>query len=280
MKTSVVISTYNAPDWLEKAIWGYSVQTHADFELVIADDGSSQETTLLIERLRRKTGMTMQHVWHEDRGFRKCTILNKAIVAARGEYLVFSDGDCVPRSDFVENHVRLAEPGWALSGGCVRLPMQVSEQLSWQDISSQRCADLQWLLRQGVRPSRELLKLQRSTRLAAWLERWTPTRATFNGHNSSAWKTDVLRVNGFDERMQYGGLDRELGERLEYAGIRFKQVRYRAICLHLDHPRSYVNQESWRRNDRIRAETQRERRTWTPCGIVQGHVREAERAAA
>ena len=280
MRISVVISTYNAPDWLEKVIWGYAVQTHADFELVIADDGSRQETILLVERLRRKSGIAIQHVWHEDRGFRKCEILNRAIVAARGDYLIFSDGDCIPRADFVETHVNLSQPGSALSGGCVRLPMKLSKEIDVQDISSRRCADPRWLWANGLRRGREFLKLQRSARLASLLESLTSTRATFNGHNASVWKSDLLRVNGFDERMQYGGLDRELGERLENAGVRFKQVRHRAICLHLDHDRPYVNDETWERNHAIRQETREKRRAWTPCGIQQGESRTAQWSAA
>jgi glycosyltransferase involved in cell wall biosynthesis len=280
MQASVVISTYNSAEWLEKAIWGYAVQTCSDFELVIADDGSCQETILTIERLRRKTGLAIQHVWHEDRGFRKCQILNKAIVAARGDYLIFSDGDCIPRGDFVATHLRLSRPGCALSGGCVRLPMHLSRRIGLQEITGGRCADLRWLISHGWRPSREILKLQPSPRLAAWLEKLTSTRATFNGHNASAWKADVLRVNGFDERMQYGGLDRELGERLENAGVRFQQVRHRAVCLHLDHGRPYVNEDTWKRNRAIRDETRRTGRTWTPCGIEQGESRSAKRKAA
>jgi hypothetical protein len=95
----------------------------------------------------------------------------------------------------------------------------------------------------------------------------TTTRATWNGGNASGWKTDLLRVNGYDERLQYGGLDRELGERLMNAGIRGKQIRHRAIAVHLDHARPYMQQEAWRHNDAIRRETRRSRATWTPYGI-------------
>ena len=111
MRLSVIISTYNAPQWLEKVIWGYASQSHQDFELLIADDGSTEETAVCIERLQREVGFTIEHIWHADHGFRKCAILNKAIVAAANEYLVFSDGDCVPRWDFLAAHAALAEKG-------------------------------------------------------------------------------------------------------------------------------------------------------------------------
>src|SRR5512134_1385444 len=111
MRISVVLATYNSPTWLEKVIWGYAAQTMAPAEIVVADDGSTQETLLAIERLNRSTRLNLRHVWHEDRGFRKCEILNKAIVASASEYLIVSDGDCIPRRDFVEVHAGQAAPG-------------------------------------------------------------------------------------------------------------------------------------------------------------------------
>ena len=119
MRLSVIISTYNQPQWLEKVVWGYTARTHRDFEIVIADDGSAEETGSTIDRLRRETGLTIRHLWHEDQGFRKCSIMNRAIVEAAAEYLVFTDGDCIPRGDFLAHHARLARPGWMLSGGAV-----------------------------------------------------------------------------------------------------------------------------------------------------------------
>lgn len=107
MRLSVIISTYNAPQWLEKVIWGYVAQSHQDFELLIADDGSTEETAVCIERLQREVGFDIQHIWHEHKGFRKCTILNKAIAASANEYLVFSDGDCIPRWNFLATHAAL-----------------------------------------------------------------------------------------------------------------------------------------------------------------------------
>src|SRR5690606_11434645 len=93
MRVSVILSTYNQPAWLELVLWGYSVQTHRDFEIVIADDGSTQATAEMLERMRVATGLDIKHVWHEDEGFRKCRILNLALVQATGDYTIFSDGD-------------------------------------------------------------------------------------------------------------------------------------------------------------------------------------------
>lgn len=270
MHISVIISTFDSPRWLEHALWGYACQTHSPREIIVADDGSGPETLAVIRRHRDLGLRRLVHVWHPHDGFRKCRILNRAIERATGDYLVFSDGDCIPRSDFVATHAELARPGHALSGGCIRLPLHASLAVTRDDIVDGVCMELGWLRRHGVRSSRTRLKMLATDRQVGWLlDRFTPTRASFNGHNASAWRADVVRVNGFDERMSYGGLDRELGERMAHAGVRFRQVRHRAICLHLEHPRLYASEASWARNHAIRSQTLRQRLDWTPFGIVQ-----------
>lgn len=264
---TVVLSTYNAPCWLEKSLWGYACQTHRDFDVMVADDGSSDETAELIKRVRADTNLRLRHVWHRDDGFRKCTILNKAIEQADGDYLLFSDGDCIPRFDFVRQHYDAAARGRFLSGGYYKLPMDLSHRISIEDIRSRRAFNIGWLRRHGLPWSHRLLRLANSRSLATVLNRMTTTRASWNGNNSSGWASDIRGANGFDERMRYGGEDRELGERLENAGIRGKHIRYQSVCLHLDHARGYVNQTDLERNRQIRQETKRAERTRTNHGI-------------
>src|ERR1700741_35568 len=107
----VVFTTYNRPHDLERVLAGYARQTHSRFEIVIADDGSGDETRACIVRARDTWGLDIRHVWHEDIGFRKCRILNRAIEETPAEYLIFTDGDCIPHPDFVRGHVALARPG-------------------------------------------------------------------------------------------------------------------------------------------------------------------------
>jgi glycosyltransferase involved in cell wall biosynthesis len=267
MRPTVIFSTYNSTRWLEKVLWGYSAQTHRDFELIVADDGSTGETAELIQRMRKDTGLCLNHVWHDDRGFRKCTILNRAIVAAQSDYLIFTDGDCIPRSDFVAVHMQLAQPGRFLSGGLVRLPMQLSQDLTKDDILSGRATDLRWLTRHGMPWVKKLRMLQKNKTAARVMDWLTTTRATWNGHNASAAKIDLLRVNGYDERMEHGGLDRELGERLVNAGVRPTQIRHRAPCVHLDHGRGYCRPEALALNRQIRNRVRQEHLEFTPFGI-------------
>ena len=272
MRVSVIISTYNSPDWLSHVLWAYAVQTHHDFELIVADDGSTFETALAIQRVRQEAGLAIRHIWHEHRGFRKCAIVNKAILAASADYLLFTDGDCIPRWDFVEQHVRLAERRCFLSGGAVRLPAAVSQAVTTRHILDREVTEPQWLAAKGLAVGKGFFRLTAGRGMAWLCDHLTTTRATFNGGNASAWKDDILRVNGFDERMGYGGEDREFGQRLTNAGVCGKQVRHRAVCVHLDHGRGYVEPAVLERNFAIRSETLRDRATWAPYGIHKGFV--------
>ena len=269
MRASVIFTTYNQPRYLELVLWGYAAQTRRDFEVVVADDGSGPETRDVIDRLRNATGLELRHVWHEDRGFRKTEILNRAILASRGDYLIFSDGDCIPRKDFVDVHLRLAQPGRFLSGGYLKLPERVSAEVTPEVVRTGRISDLAWLRRHGWRPGRHALRLLGSEGAATVLDLVTPTRATWNGHNASAFREAVFAVNGFDLDMAYGGLDRAVGERMENAGIFGKQVRFRAPVLHLHHKRPYADPAKHRANHQIRARIRASGETRAPRGLEQ-----------
>jgi glycosyltransferase involved in cell wall biosynthesis len=267
MTASVIFSTYNSEDWLEKTIIGFSVQTFKDFEIIIADDGSREATKVLIDKLRDEISIPIIHVWQEDNGFQKSQILNKAIIASTSDYLIFTDGDCIPRADFVEVHMKNREQGYFLSGGYYKLPMDISKAIAKDDIVAQNCFDLNWLKAQGLKSSWKNIKFLASGLSSKILNFITPTNASWNGHNSSGWKIDLIAVNGFNQEMQYGGQDRELGERLFNIGLKSKQIRYSAICVHLDHKRGYVNKETWNKNYSIRENTRKNKVIKTPVGI-------------
>jgi glycosyltransferase involved in cell wall biosynthesis len=267
MDISVIVSTYNQPVWLEKVLWGLAAQRDRQFAVVIADDGSDPGTAELIARYHGPLGVPLSHQWRPHQGFGKCAILNQAIRATASEYLIFLDGDCIPRADFVAVHRRTAAPGQFLSGGALRLPMSTSAAITQDDVATGRALTPAWLAAHGVPPSFRRWRLGVGHTTARILDRLTPTGATFNGGNSSVWRQDLIAVNGFDERMGHGGLDRELGARLTNAGIRGCQVRHRAIVLHLDHPRGYRNADTVRRNREIWVETERTRRTRALVGL-------------
>jgi len=257
---AVILATYNQPAHLERVLWGYARQSRKDFALIIADDGSGPETRQLIERMRAEAKLDLHHVWHEDRGFRKTEILNRALLATDAEYLIFSDGDCIPRDDFVATHARLAEPGRFLSGGGVRLSQELTDRITVEDVRNGRAMDPRWLIKAGWDPGRHRLRVIRSPQLAAMLDFLTPTVASWNGNNASTWRKHLLEVNGFDLEMGSGGQDRELGARLENLGLKGKSVRHRAVLLHLEHARPYRDpavvasiRQTWKRHKRTGA---------------------------
>jgi len=264
---SVIISTYNAPKWLEKTIWGYNQQKYKNFEMIIADDGSTQETIDLILVLSKKVFFPIKHVWHKDKGFRKTEILNKAIEATTSNYLLFTDGDCIPRNDFISTHIHHRKLGYFLSGGYLKLKMSTSKKITLSDIEFQNCFNIKWLMENDHLKSFKNNKITSTGLKTLLLNSITPTKATWNGHNASGWKEDIKTINGFDERMQYGGEDREFGERLFNLGIKSKQIRYSAICIHLDHTRGYVKPEMIQLNKTIRKQTKKNKTTITPFGI-------------
>ena len=265
----VIISTYNNPAWLEKCLWGYVYQTRPADEIIIADDGSRPDTRRLVESFSDR--LPIRHVWHEDRGFQKSRILNSALMAATADYLIFTDQDCVPRRDFIATHAAYARQGYFLSGGYFKLSMDISLALTQDDVQSGRAFSLAWLKEQRLKRSFKWTKLVESRPFTRLMNAITTAKATWNGCNASGWRKDLLAVNGFNEVMQYGGQDREFGERLANLGIRSRQIRYSAIVLHLDHKRPYKTKESIEKNRRIRRETRRSGIIETPNGIKQLH---------
>lgn len=269
MRIAVILSTYNAPERLKPTLIGYAAQRDARFEIVVADDGSTDATRDVVERVTREHGLAIRHVWQPDVGFRKCRILNQAVLATDAEYLIFSDGDCIPRPDFVATHAAMARRNRFLSGGYFKLTAATSQRITSDAILSGQVTRPEWLIANGTPRAGKLGKLRAQGWHAQLMNAITPTRASWNGHNSSCWREDLLRVNGHDERMAYWAQDREFGERLVNAGIRGLQIRYSAICVHINHDRPYKTEVSRERNRQIRAETRKHRTTWTEHGILK-----------
>src|SRR5215218_9517862 len=269
MRISVILSTYDRPADLERVLWGYAAQGDRGFELVVADDGSGPETAELVRRVGRETGLEPLHVLHEDRVFRETEILNRAIAASAGDYLLFSDGDCIPRRDLVAVHRALARPGRFIAGGYLKLPADVSRRITVDDVVSGRVAELAWLRARGWRPGRRALRLSGSRRAGAVLDALTPTTAEFHGNNASAWRDALYAVNGFEGEMGYGGLDKALGYRLRNLGVRGVQARHRAVCLHLHHERPYKDPDVLRKNRARLAELKRGGETRARRGLAE-----------
>ena len=258
---SVIVTTYNREDALGAVLRGLARQSDRDFEIIIADDGSGPATPDLVRAQSARFAVPIQHVWHEDRGFRAGEIRNRGIVASRGGYCVFLDGDCIPRADFIAVHRRLAEPGWFVTGNRALLSRELTAQVLGSADEPERWRVNRWFaLRWQNKVNRlaPLLPLPlgplRKLRPAAW--------RGARSCNLAVWRCDLDRVNGFDASYSGWGLeDSDLLIRLLHAGVRRKDGNFATGVLHLWHqgndraslPQNQRRLDEIEASDRVRA---------------------------
>ena len=236
MRIALVVTTYNRLDALAAVLEGCLAQTDANFEAVVADDGSTQETAALVAGYAARAPFAIKHVWQEDQGFRAAAIRNRALAATQADYIIFIDGDCVPPPEFVASHRRLAEHGWFLSGNRLMLAQAFSEQVLRDKLPIHLWSMRDWLRARRRGQIERMLPLLRLP-VPGWLRKQLPRR--WQGAktcNLSAWREDLLRVNGLDEIYTGWGLeDSDLVIRLLRAGIYNKSARFAAPVFHLWH---------------------------------------------
>jgi glycosyltransferase involved in cell wall biosynthesis len=235
MKTAVIVTTYNRPDALAAVLAGYAAQRNAAFELIIADDGSTASTRSLVDDFKSRTDIPVTHVWHEDNGFRAAAIRNRALAATQSDYLIFSDGDCIPSPHFVATHQHLAERGWFVAGNRVLLSESFTARALEKQLPLHAWGIAEWLrgwLRGDVNRCLPLLRMPVGAVRKATPSRWKGVKTC----NMAVWRDDLLRVNGLDETYSGWGLeDSDLAVRLIRAGIRHKSARLAAPVFHLWH---------------------------------------------
>ncbi|MCX5939988.1 MAG: glycosyltransferase [Cyanobium sp. LacPavin_0818_WC50_MAG_67_9] len=267
---SVIISTYNSPRWLELVLYGYFLQEFCGkFEILIADDGSTAETSSVLQGLSAISPCPIRHIWQPDDGFQKCRILNKAIAASKGRILVFTDGDCVPQPNMLQVHADRCKKASFLTGGYLKLPQSLSNAITARDVEAGHLFRATWLVRKGFRPLAKLFKLVLPSPLDRLANVLTPTKRTWNGHNSSCFREDAIAINGFNELIQYGGQDVEFGCRLNHAGVRGRHLRFSTIPVHLYHGHGYVKPGMLERSAAQRLETNRKRLLRAEVGLDQ-----------
>ncbi|MDE2664360.1 MAG: glycosyltransferase [Gemmatimonadota bacterium] len=257
---AVIVSTYERPDALDAVLRSLAEQTYRAFEVVVADDGSGPDTRELVAGHAKTSGLDLRHVRQEDRGYRLAAIRNRAAAATGQPYLIFLDGDCLVRPDYVERHAGLAEPGHFVHGSRVRLDPGLSRTAIEQGPGIERRGAIRWLaewLRGRADRFTPLLRVPLGP-----LRRMTPRRwHGVKGCNLALWRSDFLAVNGFDEGFEgWGFEDNDLVVRLIRNGVRRKEGRYAVPVLHLWHksrppdPASRERFERRLRSDTIRAE--------------------------
>ena len=227
--TSLIIATYNWPDALRLTLDSVSWQTVMPDEVVIADDGSREETRILIERFKETHPETkLKHVWHEDEGFRLTVIRNKAVAAASGDYIIQIDGDIVLDPHFIEDHTELMERGYYVCGSRVKLTERSTLRVLQEGIFRISTKDMK-------------ISFMLNTLRVGWLrkliaERYGRKLDHLRGCNMAFWKSDFIAVNGYNEDLlQWGHEDGELILRMHNYGVKKKFLKFGGIAFHLWH---------------------------------------------
>jgi glycosyltransferase involved in cell wall biosynthesis len=100
---SICIPTYNRKDYLKETLASVFSQSYKDYEVVIADDGSTDGT----DRMVKEAGYDLRYYWHENRG--EAATCNRLIDLAQGRYISFIHSDDLLVADAIERMVRLME---------------------------------------------------------------------------------------------------------------------------------------------------------------------------
>jgi glycosyltransferase involved in cell wall biosynthesis len=256
-RTSLIVATYNWKEALAAVLSTVSAQRMLPDEVIVADDGSRSDTGELVARTAASFPVPLLHVWHEDAGFRLGTIRNKAMAAASGDYLIQLDGDLLLHPMFVAAHARFAERGTYVQGSRAMLgEVATARHLDAQDFRI-------GLLTRGVRNRANALY---APMLARFVRGPTDPLTRTRGANMAFWREDILRVNGYDERIEgWGREDSELAARLLNAGLRRRNLKFAAVAWHLHH--TTRPQDTVSRNHAIFERTMRERTVRCECGI-------------
>ena len=247
MKLSVIVTTYNRPDALKKVLDGLIHQTRRPDEIIIADDGSGEETAAMVAPYLARKDIRILHVWQEDDGFRLSRSRNKAILASSGDYIVIMDGDCIPESRFIEDHEALAEEGCFFQGKRVLVNEPVEKTFVFRHIDS--VTRLLWYALTG-----KISNFHHIFRIGFFPSYRTTKLSGVRGCNTGFFRKDLFAVNGYNQEITgWGREDSEIVIRLYNYGLKRKENPFRAICYHLWHPENSRN--NLHKNDEIMEDT-------------------------
>ncbi|MBN2689955.1 MAG: glycosyltransferase family 2 protein [Gammaproteobacteria bacterium] len=242
---SVIVSTYNRPEALKLVLLALNAQEgNHKFEVVVADDGSTVETKYLIKNMRKLVNYDLKYVWHEDLGFRAASSRNKAVSISKGDYLIFLDGDCLPRNNFIKNHLKLIEKNYFVAGNRVLLSEKITRYMLAHRINIRNWPLSSWLKmrwQKNLNRFVALLDLPLAKLRKLGSNNWQKVRTC----NMAVSRKDFFRVNGFDEKYQgWGYEDSDLAVRLINSNVKRKLGHYATTVIHLWHKESDRSQEN------------------------------------
>lgn len=245
MKVSLIISVYKQVDMLRVVLDALAYQTFTDFEIIISEDGSDEAMATFVSNYKALQPIT--HLTQPDEGWRKNKALNRAVLASRGDYLVFIDGDCVLHHRFMEEHRRLASPKGIVAGKRIKLgPAYSALYLEHKKdflVTEHRIArELTQLKADGARFIEEGVYINPSGLLG--LIPRLRTMHQLKGCNMSFYKSAIEAINGFDEDYQLPavGEDIDLTWRFKGLGYHLVSARNLAVQYHLYHPENWTDQ--------------------------------------
>ena len=223
---------------LKRCLESLFQQSRLPDEIIVCDDGSSQETRQLILQLQKQSPVPLIHIWQPDQGFKLAQIRNKGIAMAVGSYVVQIDGDVILHPQFVSDQLRVAKPGIFYSGNQLYFTQQQTNQLLIDT------PDAFPLVIKQTRLTWHRLWVPFLQKPVARFYHWKEHFRYVSGCNMAFWRADLLAVNGYDERFTgWGWEDTDLALRLINRGLRLRFIRFGAIQYHLYHPPSPRSKE-------------------------------------
>lgn len=265
MKISLIISTYNWTSALKACLISACNQKYKDYEIIVADDGSTNETKNTIKEVEHLSKKKIIHVWHEDKGFRLAMIRNRAVSKANGDYLIFIDGDCLLPPYFLSDHAWLAKKGYFVAGSRIQLKEAITNSFlkhPFEIPTINRKLIFKLWLQGNIRRIHPIIKLPLHFIRYSRSYRWQGAV----GCNIAVWKHDYYSVNGFDNSFSSWGLeDSEFVMRLIHNGVLRKDGKLCSFVLHLYHQKgsSAISPH----NQKIFNTTLKNKKTYTKTGV-------------
>jgi len=238
MKITLIVSTYNWPAALDLCLQSVFQQSRLPDEIIIADDGSDNDTKELINNFQSKTHIVLKHVWHADEGFQLSAIRNKAILIASCEYIIQIDGDLILHAEFIKDHLSIATRNKFVSGSRLLLPSKLTVKL----LHEREIPSNHTLLLAGNNRLNGIRIPLLTRHLSSIYKRRKPYYV--KGCNMAFWRNDLLKVNGYNEEISgWGKEDSELAIRLINSGISRLFLKFGGIAYHLFHPEASKHRE-------------------------------------